>query len=111
MLLCPRVAVLAGHPRGRVGRGSGRGGITFTPAGAGPAPEALEPSITGNLQFDRATSPSSSFFTGGNSTSNTYNVTYNQGFVTGTAFQFAWDNNKSTSTNAVTTYSPQYKIG
>ena len=97
-----------GTSAGSGGAGSGRGGFTFTTAGAGPAPEALEPSITGNLQFDRATSPSSSFFTGGNSTSNTYNVTYNQGFVTGTAFQFAWDNNKSTSTNAVTTYSPQY---
>jgi outer membrane protein TolC len=98
-----------GTSAGSGGAGSGVGGLTLTTAGAGPAPEALEPSITGNLQFDRATSPSSSFFTGGQSTSNTYNVTYNQGFVTGTAFQFGWDNNKSTSTNAVTTYSPQYQ--
>ena len=98
-----------GTSAGSGGAGSGLGGITFTTAGAGPAPEALEPSVTGTLQFDRATSPSSSFFTGGDSTQNTYNVTYNQGFVTGTAFQFGWDNNKSTSTNAVTTYSPQYQ--
>jgi outer membrane protein len=97
-----------GTSAGSGGAGSGLGGITFTTAGAGPAPEALEPSVTANLQYDRATAPSSSFFTGGDSTSNTYNFQYNQGFVTGTAFQFVWDNNKSTSTNAVTTYSPQY---
>jgi outer membrane protein len=98
-----------GTSAGSGGAGSGVGGLTLTTAGAGPTPEALEPSIAGNLQFDRATSPSSSFFTGGQSTSDTYNVTYNQGFVTGTAFQFGWDNNKATSTNAVTTYSPQYQ--
>jgi outer membrane protein len=83
--------------------------LTLSTAGAGPQPESLEPLITANLQFDRATQPSSSFFTGGNSTNNTYNFGYNQGFVTGTALQFTWDNSKSTSTNAVTTYSPQYQ--
>ncbi len=98
-----------GTSAGSGGAGSGFGGITFTTAGAGPLPELLEPTITGSLQFDRATQPSSSFFTGGNSTSNTYNFGYNQGFVTGTAFQFTWDNNRSTSTNAVTTYSPQFQ--
>jgi outer membrane protein len=97
-----------GTSGGSGGAGSGLGGITFTTAGAGPAPEALEPTVTSNMQFDWATSPSSSFFTGGQSTSDTYNFGYNQGFITGTAVQFTWDNNRSTSTNAVTTYSPGY---
>jgi outer membrane protein TolC len=97
-----------GTSAGSGGAGTGVGGLTLTTAGAGPQPESLEPSVSASLQFDRATSPSSSFFTGGESTSNTYNFTYNQGFVTGTAFQFTWDNNRSTSTNAVTTYSPSY---
>jgi outer membrane protein len=97
-----------GTSAGSAGAGSGIGGLTLSTAGAGPVPENLEPTVTTNLQFDWATSPSSSFFTGGQSTSDTYNFGYNQGFVTGTAFQFTWDNNRSTSTNAVTTYSPGY---
>jgi outer membrane protein TolC len=92
---------------GSGGAGSGTAGLSLTTGGAGPTPEALEPSVTAGLTFDRASSPSSSFFTGGTSTANTYNFTYNQGFVTGTAFQFAFDNSRSTSTNTVTTYSPQ----
>jgi outer membrane protein TolC len=97
-----------GTSGGAGGAGSGLGGITFTTAGAGPTPEPLEPTVTSNMQFDWQTSPSTNFFTGGQTTSDTYNFGYNQGFVTGTAFQFTWDNNKSTSTNAVTTYSPGY---
>jgi len=97
-----------GTSGGSGGAGSGAGGLTLSTAGAGPFPESLEPQVTAQLQFDRATQPSSSFFTGGDSTNNTYNFGYNQGFVTGTAFQFTWDNSKSTSTNAVTTYSPAF---
>ncbi len=98
-----------GTSGGSGGAGSGGGGLTLSTAGAGPQPESLEPTVTASLQFDRATQPSSSFFTGGDTTANTYNFGYNQGFVTGTAFQFTWDNNKSTSTNGVTTFSPQYQ--
>jgi len=92
---------------GSGGAGSGTAGLSLTTGGAGPTPEALEPFVSAGLTFDRASSPSSSFFTGGTSTADTYNFTYNQGFVTGTAFQFAFDNSRSTSTNTVTTYSPQ----
>ena len=91
------------------GAASGIGGLQTTASGAGPAPQAfIDPSVTGALKFDRASQPSSSFFTGGTSTTNTYNFTYNQGFVTGTAFQFTLDNSKGTSTNPTTTYSPVY---
>jgi outer membrane protein len=92
---------------GSGGAGSGTAGLSLTTQGAGPQPEALEPSVTAALTFDRASSPSSNFFTGGTSTNNTYNFTYNQGFVTGTAFQLVFDNGKATTTNTVTTYSPQ----
>jgi outer membrane protein TolC len=100
---------MGGGPGGTTG-GSATGslGLTLSASGAGPAPESnMDPSVTANLQFDRATSPSSSFFTGGTSTTNTYDFAYNQGFVTGTAFQFGWNNTSSTSTNTTTTYSPQ----
>ena len=97
-----------GTAGGAGGAGSGAAGLTLTTAGAGPNPESLEPNVTAALQFDRANSPSSSFFTGGTSTTNTYDFTYNQGFVTGTAFQFGLNNTKATTTNATSTFSPQY---
>jgi outer membrane protein len=97
-----------GSTVGSGGAGSGTNGLSLTTAGAGPYPEALEPSVTGNLNYDWASAPSTNFFTGGNSTTDTYNVTYNQGFVTGAAFQFVWDNTRATNTNAFATFSPQF---
>ena len=98
-----------GGPGGTTGgSAAGTGGLTLSASGAGPAPQSyMDPSLTANLQFDRATQVSSSFFTGGTSTANTYDFTYNEGFVTGTAFQLGWNNKKSTSTNGTATYSPE----
>jgi outer membrane protein TolC len=90
------------------GAGSGFSGLSFTTQGAGPAPESLEPSVTGLINFDKQSTPAPNFFTGGTATTDTYNFTYNQGFVTGTAFQMVWDNQRSTNTNAFATYSPQF---
>jgi outer membrane protein len=97
-----------GTTGGAGGAGSGVNGLTLTTGGAGPNPESLEPTVGGSIIYDRASSPSSSFFTGGTSTTKTYDFTYNQGFVTGTALQFVWDNTAATTSNTVTTYSPQY---
>ena len=97
-----------GSTVGSGGAGSGVNGLSLTTAGAGPAPEALEPSITSNINLDRQSTPSTNFFTGGTATTNTYNVIYNQGFVTGTAFQFTFDNTRATNTNAFATFSPQF---
>jgi|HubBroStandDraft_1064217.scaffolds.fasta_scaffold14103_2 outer membrane protein len=97
-----------GSTVGSGGAGSGSAGLSLTTAGAGPTPEALEPSVTGNLNYDWASAPSTNFFTGGTSTTDTYNVTYNQGFITGAAFQFVWDNTRATNTNAFATFSPQF---
>jgi outer membrane protein TolC len=92
---------------GSGGAGSGSAGLVLTTQGAGPTPEALEPSVSAAIQFDRDHAPSTSFFAGGTSTTNTYNFTYNQGFVTGTQFQFALDNTYASTSNGVTLYSPQ----
>jgi outer membrane protein TolC len=97
-----------GSTVGSGGAGSGTGGLSLTTSGAGPQPESLEPSVTANIQLDWAKSPSSSFFTGGSTTADTYNFAYNQGFVTGTALNFTWDNERATTTNAVQLYSPQF---
>ncbi len=77
---------------GSGGAGSGVNGLTLTTAGAGPAPELLDPNITGTVQFERARQPqANTLFSGGKAalTTNTneYNFGYNQGFVTGTALQ------------------------
>jgi outer membrane protein TolC len=92
---------------GSGGAGSGTAGLSLTTQGAGPQPESLEPSVSSTIQIDRATSPSTSFFTGGKTGTNTYDFAYNQGFVTGTAFQFAFNNIDATNTNGTTLFSPQ----
>jgi outer membrane protein TolC len=98
-----------GTTGGAGGAGSGLGGISFTTAGAGPPPENLDPQVTAALNFDSQSTPVTNFFTGGSSTNNTYNFAYSQGFITGTAFQFAWNNSRQTNTNGLTaTFSPQY---
>jgi outer membrane protein TolC len=92
---------------GSGGAGSGSAGLVLTTQGAGPTPEALEPAVSAAIQFDRDHAPSTSFFAGGTSSTNTYDFTYNQGFVTGTQFQFALDNTYASTSNGVTLYSPQ----
>jgi len=92
---------------GSGGAGSGSAGLVLTTAGAGPTPEALEPFVTSAIQIDRATTPSTSAFAGGNTGTNTYDFSYNQGFVTGTAFQVAFNNSDATSSNATVLYSPE----
>jgi len=92
---------------GSGGAGSGTAGLSLTTQGAGPLPESLDPAITGVVSFDRNHLPATSFFSTGTSSTNRYNFTLNQGFVTGTAFQFAFNNTYSTTNNTVTLYSPQ----
>jgi outer membrane protein TolC len=96
-----------GSTVGSGGAGSGTAGLSLTTAGAGPQPESLEPSVGSTIQIDRATNPSTSFFSGGKTGTNTYDFTYNQGFVTGTAFQFLFNNTDATNTNGTTQFSPQ----
>jgi outer membrane protein len=96
---------------GSGGAGSGVSGLTLTTAGAGPTPEALDPSLTANIQFERAFQPQvNPLFSGGlptlNTNTNLYNFTYNQGFVTGTAMQVGWQNSRVTTNNPFNVYSP-----
>jgi outer membrane protein len=96
-----------GTSGGAAGAGSGTGGLTLTTAGAGPLPEHTEPVVAGEIQFDRAHAPSTNFFSGGTSSTNDYNFTWDQGFVTGTEFNFAFNNRYATTSNGITLYSPQ----
>ena len=107
----PTILSTGGGPGGTTvgsgGAGSGSAGLVLTTQGAGPSTEALEPSLTSAIQFDRAHSPSTNFISGGTSTTNTYNFAVNKGFVTGTALQFGFNNTYATTSNGVTLYSPQ----
>jgi len=97
-----------GTTGGSGGAGAGLGGITFTTSGAGPAPEQLDPSVTGTIQLERAKSPQTSIiFPRAFTNTNQYNFTYNQGFVTGTALQVGWNNSRTTTFGGINSYSPQ----
>ncbi len=96
---------------GSGGAGSGVSGLTLTTAGAGPAPEAFDPSVTGTIQLERATTPqSNALFSGGMSTLTTntdqYNFTFNQGIVTGANLAVSFQNSRVTTDNPFTDYSP-----
>jgi outer membrane protein TolC len=83
----------------------------FSTNSAGPLPENQDPAVTGTIQLERQKTPqSNTLFSGGKSalTTNTneYNFTYNQGFMTGTALQVGWNNNRVTSDNPFANYSP-----
>ena len=97
---------------GSGGAGSGVSGLTETTGGAGPAPEILDPNITGTLQWERAKQPqSNTLFSGGKSSlttnTNQYNFGYNQGWVTGTALQANITNERITTDNPFDSFSPQ----
>lgn len=107
----PTILTTGGGPGGSTvgsgGAGSGVNGLTLTTAGAGPTPANLEPTLGGAIQFDRDHLPPTSFFSTGTSSTNTYNFTFNQGFVTGTNMQVAFNNTYTTTNNTVTSYSPE----
>jgi outer membrane protein len=93
------------------GAGTGSGGLSLSTNGGGPAPEAMDPSITGTVQLERQQTPqTNSLFSGGLPTLNTntdeYNFTYNQGFITGTALQVSFQNSRLTTNNPFYSYSP-----
>ncbi len=55
-----------GTSSGSGGAGTGLNGLTLTTAGAGLSPENFDPSVTGTIQFERATSPQvNTLFSGG----------------------------------------------
>jgi outer membrane protein len=93
------------------GAAAGAGGINATTNGTGPTPEVLDPVLTGTLQLERTTTPEATPFASGSATlnqnSDTYNFNYNQGFISGTQLQVAFNNSRITSNNIFNAYSPQ----
>ena len=96
---------------GSGGAGSGVSGLTLTTAGAGPLPAVEDPALTGNIQFERARVPQENIlFSGGLPTlttnTDTYNVGYTQGFITGASLNVALTNQRITTDNPFQIYSP-----
>jgi outer membrane protein len=93
------------------GAAAGAGGINVSTNGSGPTPEVLDPVLTGTLQLERTTTPEATPFASGaptlNQNQDTYNFNYNQGFITGTQLQVAFDNSRTTNDSIFNAYSPE----
>lgn len=97
---------------GSGGAGSGVSGLTVTTAGAGPAPENLEPTVGATVQFERALQPQvNTLFSNGkrvlNTNTNSYDFTFNKGFVTGTSLTVGLNNSRISTNAPFTVYSPE----
>jgi outer membrane protein len=97
-----------GTSAGAGGAGAGASGLTLTTNGLGPQPEVLDPTLTGQIQLQRQTQPTASSFSGPvvNTHTNTYDFTYNQGWITGTELQVGFNNSRTATDAPFTTYSP-----
>ncbi|MGA9061874.1 MAG: TolC family protein, partial [Terracidiphilus sp.] len=94
---------------GSGGAGSGTSGLLLNTNGAGPVPQTLDPTLTGMIELQRQESPAESIFEPRASTNtNQYNFTYNQGFVTGTALQVGFNNQRLTTNNTFYDFSPLF---
>ena len=93
------------------GSGAGASGLVLSTNGGGPAVEILDPILTGTLQYDAAnTQQSSTLITGTNALNQdtgTYNFGYQQGFLTGTLFNFTFNNSRTTTNSQRASFSPQ----
>src|SRR5437588_11370931 len=88
-----------GTSAGAGGAGAGASGLVLNTSGAGPQPDNFDPFLTSTLQIEHTTSPSSNIFiTGGAATttqnSGTANFNFSQGFITGTALQLSFNNQR-----------------
>ena len=93
------------------GASAGASGLVLSTNGGGPLPEVLDPVLTGNIQYENSIVPQPNpFFTGTNTlntSSETYNFGYSQGFETGTLLTALFDNTRQTTNNKFANYSPQ----
>jgi outer membrane protein len=98
----------SGSPGTVGGATAGVGGVVLSVDGVGPTPEQRDPVVGGTIQFDRAKSPETSAFQPRAFTNtDSYDFTYNQGFVTGTSMSIGWNNSRATTTSPFQSYSPE----
>lgn len=99
-----------GTSAGASGAGAGSSGLVLSTNGSGPQPTISDPSLSGTIQLERATTPQPTTFLTGtnflNENTNAYNFQYNQGFSPGTTLQAGFQNSRTTTNNERTEYSP-----
>ncbi|HEY1464046.1 MAG TPA: TolC family protein [Terriglobales bacterium] len=95
-----------GTVSGAGGAGSGFSGIVSSTLGLGSPITSYDPIITGTFQYDDLHSTSTSPFSGTLADTGTANLMYTQGFHTGTALSVGFDNSRTVSNSAFTTFSP-----
>ena len=84
------------------GAGAGAGGLVGSTLGGGPPLTSYDPTLTGTIQGERATTPQPNvFFSGGVpktvQNTNIYNFGYTQAFSTGTLANVAFNNSRVTT--------------
>jgi len=89
--------------------GTGPGGLSLSTSGLGPIPATMDPAVQGTLEWNHLIQPQQTPFGGApfiTQNTDTYNFTYNQGFITGTNLQLAFQNNRVTTNNLFSFFSP-----
>ncbi len=100
-----------GTSSGSGGGGAGANGLVLSTNGGGPAPENLDPYLTGGLEYESLSQQqSNTLFSGGKSSLSTntatYDFGYQQGFLTGTQLGVTFNTNRVTTDNPFNSYSP-----
>jgi outer membrane protein TolC len=89
------------------GSGAGASGLVLSTNGGGPAPEVTDPLFTGALEYEQATSPNPYTYIGATTTQQhtaLYDFTYQEGFLTGTALNVTFDNQRQYTNSPASTY-------
>jgi outer membrane protein len=100
-----------GTSAGAGGAGAGLGGLVGSTLGDGPNVSSFDPVISGTLQIDHSKSICTSFFCGNVLNTGTADLTYNQGFITGTNMSVGFNNTRTASNNGYTSLSPLLNSG
>ena len=99
-----------GTTLGAGGIGAGTNGLVSSTLGLGPNITSFDPILTGTLQEDHFSQKSTSPFSGVPilaQNTGTVNFAYTQGFQWGTNLAVGFNNTRSTTNSAFTTFSPQ----
>jgi outer membrane protein TolC len=98
-----------GTTTGAGGAGTGSSGLVTSTLGVGSSVPSFDPIITGTLSIDHANSPTSNAFAGVpviQQNTGTANFNYQQGFHWGTNMTVGFNNNRVTTNQPFTTFSP-----
>ena len=92
------------------GGGTGASGLVLSTNGGGPQPYSFDPTLTGTLQYENATTQQSTLFLTGTNflaqKTESYNFGYQQGFKTGTLLNVTFDNSRQSTNNQNSNFSP-----